>query len=105
MIAGRLNEVIKIYNCTETVNDYGERETTYVYAYTTRAKVEFNSGHRSNENNEVVFSYAKSFNVRYYVPITETAQIEWQGKKYRILTIERRREYNDILINTELINE
>lgn len=105
MIAGRLNEVVKIYKPMETINEYGERVFEFVYAYTTRAKVEYNTGNRLNENNELVFSYNKTFNVRSYVPLLETYQIEWQGKRYRILTLEFRREYNDIAINTELINE
>lgn len=105
MIAGRLNEVIKVYDAQETVNEYGERSVDYVYRYTTRARVEFNTGNRLNENEEIVFNYNKTFNVRAYVPITETSQIEWQGRRYRILTLESRREYNDKVINTELINE
>ena len=105
MIAGRLNEVIKIYTLQTTINDYGERIEEYVYAYTTRARVEYSSGNRSNENNEVVFNYFKTFNVRSYVPISETSQIEWQGKRYRILTLEKRREWNDIIVQTELIND
>lgn len=105
MIAGRLNEVIDIYQPVETVNDYGERETTYTHSYTTRARVDYNTGNRLNENDEIVFNYYKTFNVRSYVPVSETSQIEWQEKRYRILTIEYRREYNDLVINTELINE
>lgn len=105
MIAGRLNEIIKIYKPQEVINEYGEREVEFVYSYTTRAKVEYNNGNRLNENNEIVFNYNKTFNVRSYVPVMETCQIEWQNNRYRILTLEHRREYNDILINTELINE
>ena len=105
MIAGRLNEVVTIYTPVETVNEYGERTTEYVETYTTRARVEYSNGNRVNENDEIVFSYAKRFFVRSYVPVTETCQLEWQEKRYRILTLEHRREYNDIVINTELINE
>lgn len=100
-----MNEVVTVYTPVETVNEYGERTTEYVETYTTRAKVEYNNGNRVNENDEIVFSYTKRFLVRSYVPVTETCQIEWQEKRYRILTLEHRREYNDIVINTELINE
>lgn len=105
MIAGRLNEVVKIFDAVETVNEYGERSVEYVHHYTTRARVDFNTGNRSTENDEIVFNYYKTFNLRSYVPIVETSLIEWQGKRYRILTIEFRREYNDLVVNTELINE
>lgn len=105
MIAGRLNEVVKIYRPTETVNEYGGRTTEFTELYTTRAKVEYSTGNKVIENDEIVFSYAKRFFLRSYVPVTETDQIEWQSKRYRILTLENRREYNDIVLNTELINE
>lgn len=105
MIAGRLNEVIKVYNVETTVNDYGERIEDYVLSMTTRARVDFNSGSRTNENSEIVFNYQKTFNVRSYVPVTDTSHIEWQEKMYRVLSVEKRREYNDIIVIAELINE
>ncbi len=105
MVAGRLNEVVKIYNLTTSINEYGERVETYTLTMTTRAKVEFNTGSRSNENDEIVFNYQKSFNLRSYVPVVDTSQIEWQSKRYRVLSVEKRREYNDIVVIGELINE
>ena len=105
MIAGRLNEPIKIFHPTVKYNEFGEANEEYKEVYTTRAKVDHNSGARTVESNEIVFDYTKTFNVRSYVPLMETYQIEWQGKKYRILTVEHRREYNDIVVNTEQINE
>ena len=105
MIAGRLNEVIKIYHPTVTTNDYGEASEEYKLSYTTRAKVDHNSSTRTVENDEIVFDYTKTFTVRSYVPVTNDDRIEWQGKMYRILTTQQRREYNDIMIQAELINE
>ncbi len=105
MIAGRLNEVVKIYNVESTVNDYGERMEDYVLSMTTRARVDFNSGNRTHENDEIVYNYQKTFNVRSYVPVTDTSHIEWQEKMYRVLSVEKRREYNDIVVIAELINE
>lgn len=105
MIAGRLNEVINILTPTEVINEYGERKTTLANTYTTRARVEYNNGSRRNENDEIVFDYSKTFTTYPYVPVDETSVIEWQKKQYRILTIEYRREYNELIINTELINE
>lgn len=104
MIAGRLNEVIKIFSPITTRNEYNEQLTEMQETYTTRAKVDNTSGNRANENNEIVFNYSFQFNVRLYVPVTEHDEIEWQGKRYRILTIVERREYNDKVIQAELIN-
>ena len=105
MKAGLLTEIIDIYSPTIVINDYGERTETLEKTYTTRAKVNWDSGNRVLSNEEIYYDYSKTFNVRYYVPVKETDQIEWQNKRYRIITIEKRKEYNDILIKTTLINE
>lgn len=105
MMAGQLNEVIKIYKSVETENDYGERTITQEYVTTTRAKHEASGGGRANENNEIVYDYSKIFYVRSYIPITDTTVIEFDNKKYRVITFEKRKEHNDIRIVTELINE
>lgn len=105
MQAGRLNEIIKIYSKTTRINEYGEAVDEYDKSYITRAKVDHKSGGRGVENSEIVYGYNKTFNVRFYVPILDTDRIEYQGHIYRILSTEHRREYNDIIINTELINE
>ena len=105
MLAGRLNEQITIKTPKTVINDYGERVETYEVKYETRAAVQNDSGTRSNENDEIVYSYGKTFNVRRYVPVKETDIIIWQGREYRIITIQDRREWNDKLVTTELINE
>lgn len=104
MIAGRLNEIVKIFDPVVTTNEYGERKSEWQETYTTRARVENTSGNRSEENKEIVFSYSYNFTVRSYVPVKETSRIEWQGNKYRILTLQKRREWNDIYIQAEKIN-
>lgn len=104
MIAGRLNEIVDIYSPVTKTNRYGERESTFELKYTTRARVENTSGSRGEQNSEIVFSYTYNFTLRSYVPVGETDQIEWQGNRYRILTLQKRREYNDIFVQAEKIN-
>lgn len=104
MIAGRYNETVKIFHPVTTINKYGEKESTYQEIYKTRARVDNTSGNRVEENHEIVFSYNFNFTLRSYVPVSETSQIEWQGNKYRVLTLQRRREFNDIYVQAEKIN-
>ena len=54
MIAGRLNEPIKIFHPTVNYNEFGEANEEYKEVYTTRAKVDHNSGTRTVENNETL---------------------------------------------------
>lgn len=104
--AGLLNEIIQILTPTSTVNEFGELVQTYNVSYTTRARVSHDSGTRSNENNEIFYNYSKTFTVRSYVPVNEFDLIQYNSKKYRIISIDDRiKQNNDKLIITELINE
>ena len=104
--AGLLNEVIKIFTPSSTVNEFGEKVQKYTQTYETRARVEHNNGNRTTENNEIFYNYQKTFTVRSYVPVSEFDRVEYCGKQYRIITIENRvKEYNDKLLITELIND
>ena len=104
--AGLLTKIIKILTPTTTVNEYGEQIQEYNLKYTTRARVLHDSGSRTNENGEIFYPYQKTFNIRSYVPITEFDLIEFESKRYRVITIENRIEdQNDKLVITELINE
>lgn len=105
MQAGLLTESIKIYAPSTTCNDYGERIQDYTLIRQTRAKVDYSGGRKNIENNEVFFDYTKTFHIRYYVNINESMVIEWNGKKYRILSIEDVRKWNEKIITGELINE
>lgn len=105
MWAGKLNEVVKFYKPTITTNEFGEQVQSYELAIETKAEVVHNSGGRTVENGEVFFDYTKTFRVRKYHNIAENYLIEWQGKRYRILSIEEDRYYNNKTIEAELKNE
>lgn len=105
MMAGQFNEIVKIYETVEEANDYGERIITQNLISTTRAKVEDTGGNRNTENNEIVYSHNKTFYLRSYAPVADTSIIEFDGKKYRVLNVEKRKDHNDIKVITELINE
>ena len=79
MNAGILNEVIQIYRPETIINDYGERAETYTLKYTTRANVNWDSGNRSELNDEIQYAYNKTFRVRSYVPVTEVDIIKWHN--------------------------
>ena len=105
MRAGLLTEVIEVYRPQTVINEFGQQETDYVLDYRTRARLFHNSGNRNIENDEVVFNYNKTFELRHYVIIDELDRIKWNGKFYRILDIEPNKQEMKLIINCELINE
>lgn len=105
MRAGLLTRPITILTPETTINEFGEQVQEYKLKYKTRARVLHDHGSRDIQNGEIFYPYQKSFNVRSYVPINEFDVIEFEGKRYRVITIDNRIERsNDKLIVTELIN-
>lgn len=104
--AGILNEIITIEELKVIKNEYGEEQTdNYVKKFNCRACVRWNNGNRITDNNELFFAYDVTFTVRYYNDITELDRVIWNGEKYRILSIEKDREWQQIRLRCELINE
>lgn len=104
--AGLLNEEIKILSPSITTNEFGEKVQTYSVTYTTRANVEHTSGSRTLMNSEIWHDYKKAFKVRSYVPVSDEDLVLYDGKKYRILTIDNKIKIsNEKVLITELVNE
>lgn len=107
MISGRLNKNILIEKLVTQINEFGEETTEYVTTYKTRADVVYDNGNRTVENGEVFFSYNKTFILWYYFTkvLTELDRILYEGKYYRILSLEPVQESKILYVRTELINE
>lgn len=106
MRAGLLNSIIQVEKPEVVSDDFGANSLQWVnHIPKTRAKVTYSSGSRVNENNEIIFAYEVIFTVRSYHKITERMRILWEGNKYRILSIEKDKPLQQLIIKTELINE
>lgn len=105
MNAGKLNERIEIFTPKISKNDVGEQSTEYILKLTTKANIQHIKGNRDIENNEVVYNYSRTFEVRIYVDVNEFDRIKWKDKYYRILDIDTNKELQQITILTELVNE
>lgn len=121
--AGKLNEAVYVYNFKSGKNVFGEEvdysPLSYSYAtlynpnnsysyctyYPTRAQVIYTGGVRGVRNNEIQTPYTKSFIVRNYVPITDTSWIKWKDNYYRVTSLDESRQYQEITVTTELVNE
>lgn len=122
MWAGKFNEPIYVYNFTAGRNAFGEdvdysplsysyatlydpTKTSYCSYYPTRAKVIYTGGNRQVNNDEIQIPYSKTFVTRIYVPVTDTSWVKWKDDYYRVTSIDKSREYQEITINTQLVNE
>lgn len=105
MNGGRLKEIITIQRSTITVDEYGANQLQWKDYITTRADVQYDSGNRMNESNEIIYTYTKTFTIRVYHKVDEKDRIRWDGKYYRILSIEKDKDKQNLTIKTELINE
>lgn len=105
MRAGDLRETITIQQPITIQNEYGANGIEWKDVISTRAKADYNSGNRQNENNEIVHNHTITFTMRYYHKVSDDMRIIWNGNKYRILSINKEIYKQSTTIITELINE
>ena len=106
MQAGRLQQIITMYEPKTTRTASGAESTVYTLCYECRAAVAYKSMDRVNENGDIFYSRGIAFEIRTpFFEIDERMQIHWHSKKYRIISIEPRPDNMSVVIYTELINE
>lgn len=105
MQAGLLREPITVQEPVTIKDNYGANTTDWKDVISTRAQVTYNNGNRQNQNNEIVHTYTITFTIRLYHRVDELMRIIWNGKKYRILSINKELYKQSVTITTELINE
>ena len=99
MDAAKLREPIKIYGQTTSMSYYGEINDTYTtLKYSGRAFVKFNKETLTTQEGEVIYTTDRTFIVRHYVPVVERDEVEYDGKRYKIISINKNHYYNNIEI-------
>lgn len=104
MNSAYLKHPIEIYELVTTKTEYGTIETSYVKKYDTKAMVKFDSESQVVSEGEIFYPINRTFIVRAYVPVIESDRIRFDKKDWRILSINRNIYYNDIEIQTTLVN-
>lgn len=104
MNSALLRHIIDIYELVETKTQYGTIKKDYQHKYQARAHVIFNSENQVISEGEVYYPINRTFIVRAFIPVKETDVIEFEGKRYKIMSINKNIYYNDIEIVTTLIN-
>jgi len=105
MQAGLLRYYITIEQQDVTTNDFGSQTVNWTKYTDTKCNIKYNSGNKVVQNSEIVNIYSITFIVRRYIQVVENMRIVYNGKKYRILSIEDDLKLNQKTIIGELINE
>lgn len=103
MRAGDLKYRIALYQLTIQTTDFGDTREIYEYKGSYRARVNYAGGSELIENDQIFHTVTREFIVRAYVPVVETDIIIWNDQKWRIISIDHNKQYNDIIIRTELM--
>lgn len=103
--AGQFNERIEIWQTYITRNEFGEEVNEFNFKNVARCKVRFDKGERLIENQEIFYSYIRTFVVRDYVDINEFNRIKYKNHFYRVLNIQPIEKEKVLIIQTELVND
>ena len=103
--AGLLNKRIEVYKPVTLTNAAGYISIKWTKVFETRANVRQTGMSRVQQINEIFYPTTKEFIIRSYHQLDEFHRIKYQNNFYRIISIDRRREMNDILIIADLVNE
>lgn len=107
MRAGAYKYDVEIQRQQVTTSAYGSDRIDWVKLCSTRAAIEYLSGGREQQNHEIFYAWQLKFILHAYVPVQDEDRIAFDGKFYRILSIQPQKETtrNQITVITELINE
>lgn len=106
MEAGKYFYTTDIYEPEEVRSEVGSKQTTYKYLVTTKAGIIYNKGSRAVVGeSEIFYDTTLTFIFRAYAPITENSRIKYDGDFYRVVSLEKRQDYNDIQVIAEKVNE
>lgn len=104
MAAGRYNKTITVFKQVYEPDEYGSMVRKDDIQYKCRAQVDYAGGSKSVENGETTVPYQKTFHVYRHNKIKDFDELEYDGNRYRILSVEDVPEWNKLIIQTELIN-
>lgn len=105
MDSSLLKHHIEIYELVTTTSEYGTIQRSYDKKYDTRAYIKFDSQTQVVSEGEIYYPINRTFIVRGYVPVLETDRIKWNGQWWRITSVNPNIYYNNIEVQTTLVNE
>lgn len=104
VIVGDLRYVINVKRLAKVKDEYGAVSESYATVYTLKAGVKNMSGTKAISNDEIFNTSTLQFTT-WYRTINDSDRIEYNSKKYKILSINEIGFKEGLTITAELINE
>lgn len=103
--SGQLTEILKFYRVVETQSESGFKSTEEIFMFRVRAERLKNKMEFGVDADEIFHSSSLTFRLRYRREISETNIVEYEGQRYRIISIDKYVPDNQLTIILDKINE
>lgn len=103
--SGQLTEILKFYKVVETQSESGFKHSEEVFMFQVRAERIKNKENYVVNADELFHSSELRFRLRYRREIEETNIVEYEGDRYRITSLDKYMEENQLTIILQKINE
>jgi SPP1 family predicted phage head-tail adaptor len=103
--SGQLTEILKFYKVVETQSGSGYKHTDEVFMFQVRAERTKNKENYLVDADELFHLSQLTFRLRYRKEIDETNIVEYEGQRYRITSLDKYKEENQLTIILSKINE
>ena len=105
IVAGTLTDRITVLRPVTVKDEYGSQNTTFEDRGSIWANVRYMKGDAALTAGESWMSKSVSITIRYTSLVTERCRIGWDGKTYRITSLNRDRANGSVSIVAEYIDE
>lgn len=105
IFSGRLTEILEFYRVVETQSGSGYKDTSEVFMFRVRAERLKNRETYLVDADELFHSSELTFRIRYRKEIEETNIVVYEGQRYRITSLDKYMEDNQLTIILSKINE
>jgi SPP1 family predicted phage head-tail adaptor len=105
IFSGNLTETLKFYEVVEVQSKSGFKTTEERLYLTIKAERLKNRENYVVDANELYHSVELQFRMRYRKHVKETDIVEYEGERYRVISIDKYRMDDEIIIKIEKINE
>ena len=103
--SGQLTEVLEFYKVVETQSESGYKSTEEVFMFKVRAERSKNRENYLVDAGELFHSSELTFRLRYRKEIEDTNIVVYEGQRYRVTSLDKYMEENQLTIMLEKINE